>query len=112
MNNNEKAGNGSQPLVIATPTKVGHFARKGETNVTVGRDLRRHKSQLVGAPSRLSPVGATDNRQAVSTPASIGYAEPRQASPVGATDNRQAVSTPAGIGYASIGYAKPGRPAP
>ena len=76
------AGNGSQPLAVATPTKVGHFARKGETIVTVGRDLRQHPGRP--ASGRPSPVGATDNRQAVSTPAdigyaSIGYAKPRQA---------------------------------
>ena len=54
-----------------------------------------------------SPVGAADIRQAVSTPASIGYAKPRKASPVGAADIRQVVSTPANIGYAKPRKASP-----
>ena len=58
-------------------------------------------------PRKASPVGATAIRQAVSTPASIGYANPRKASPVGAADIRQVVSTPANIGYAKPHKASP-----
>ena len=58
--------------------------RRGDTLLTVGRDLRQH-------PGRPSPEGATDIRQAVSTPANIGYAIPARPSPEGATDNKQAV---------------------
>ena len=57
---------------------------EGETIVTVGPDLRQHP----GRPASGRP------------------------SPVGATDIRQAVSTPADIGYAGIGYANPARPRP
>ena len=59
------------------------FARKGETILTAGRDPWQHPSRPVSG--RLSPVGATDIRQVVSTPASIGYANPGKPSPVGAT---------------------------
>ena len=54
----------------------------------------------MGSPLK-SPVGTTANRQAVSTPANIGYATPGRLSPEGTTANRQAVSTPANIGYAT-----------
>ena len=59
-------------------------APRGDTLLTVGRDLRQH-------PGRPSPEGATDIRQAVSTPANIGYAIPARPSPEGATAHKQAV---------------------
>ena len=79
---------------------------KGDTIVTVGLDLRQHPGRPAsGRPSpviaRYEAIRVGARRAGESK--DPGRPASGRLSPEGATDNKQAVSTPADIGYASIG---------